>query len=95
VVVREVAQARRAHEGRGATTLDYQLRNLIPSFNVATHPISSGTNGRPRAEHAVGRRRACPIGTGKPRAFRGLPCLSIVQRAFDGRYEPQPKPMRV
>ena len=25
---------------QGATTLDYQLRNLIPSFNVATHPIS-------------------------------------------------------
>ena len=25
---------------QGATTLDYQLRTLIPSFNVATHPIS-------------------------------------------------------
>ena len=25
---------------QGATTLDYQLRNLVPSFNVATHPIS-------------------------------------------------------
>ena len=25
---------------QGATTIDYQLRNLIPSFNVATHPIS-------------------------------------------------------
>ena len=25
---------------QGATTLDYQLRTLVPSFNVATHPIS-------------------------------------------------------
>ena len=25
---------------QGSTTLDYQLRTLIPSFNVATHPIS-------------------------------------------------------
>ena len=25
---------------QGATALDYQLRTLIPSFNVATHPIS-------------------------------------------------------
>ena len=25
---------------QGATTLDYQLRTLIPSYNVATHPIS-------------------------------------------------------
>ena len=25
---------------QGATTLDYQLRTLIPSFNVATHPTS-------------------------------------------------------
>ena len=25
---------------QGASALDYQLRNLIPSFNVATHPIS-------------------------------------------------------
>ena len=25
---------------QGATTLDYQLRTLLPSFNVATHPIS-------------------------------------------------------
>ena len=25
---------------QGATTLDYQLRALVPSFNVATHPIS-------------------------------------------------------
>ena len=25
---------------QGAAALDYQLRNLIPSFNVATHPIS-------------------------------------------------------
>ncbi len=25
---------------QGSTTLDYQLRTLVPSFNVATHPIS-------------------------------------------------------
>ncbi len=25
---------------QGLTTLDYQLRTLVPSFNVATHPIS-------------------------------------------------------
>ncbi len=25
---------------QGASAIDYQLRNLIPSFNVATHPIS-------------------------------------------------------
>ena len=25
---------------QGVTTLDYQLRTLVPSFNVATHPIS-------------------------------------------------------
>ena len=25
---------------QGSTTLDYQLRTLLPSFNVATHPIS-------------------------------------------------------
>ena len=25
---------------QGMTTLDYQLRTLVPSFNVATHPIS-------------------------------------------------------
>ncbi len=25
---------------QGASALDYQLRNLVPSFNVATHPIS-------------------------------------------------------
>ncbi len=25
---------------QGASSLDYQLRNLVPSFNVATHPIS-------------------------------------------------------
>ena len=25
---------------QGATTLDYQLRTLVPSFNVVTHPIS-------------------------------------------------------
>ena len=29
---------------QGAATLDYQLRNLIPSFNVATHPISGAAS---------------------------------------------------
>ena len=29
---------------QGATTLDYQLRNLVPSFNVATHPISGAAS---------------------------------------------------
>ena len=29
---------------QGATTLDYQLRTLVPSFNVATHPISGATS---------------------------------------------------
>ena len=29
---------------QGATTLDYQLRTLIPSFNVATHPISDAAS---------------------------------------------------
>ena len=30
-------------QSQGATALDYQLRTLIPSFNVATHPISDAT----------------------------------------------------
>ena len=29
---------------QGATTLDYQLRTLVPSFNVATHPISGAAS---------------------------------------------------
>ena len=29
---------------QGATTLDYRLRNLVPSFNVATHPISGAAS---------------------------------------------------
>ena len=29
---------------QGATTLDYQLRNLVPSFNVAAHPISGAAS---------------------------------------------------
>ena len=29
---------------QGASTLDYQLRNLVPSFNVATHPISGAAS---------------------------------------------------
>ena len=29
---------------QGAASLDYQLRNLIPSFNVATHPISGAAS---------------------------------------------------
>ena len=29
---------------QGVTTLDYQLRTLIPSFNVATHPISDAAS---------------------------------------------------
>ena len=33
---------------QGPRTLDYQLRTLVPSFNVATHPISdAATLGRP------------------------------------------------
>ena len=28
---------------QGSTTLDYQLRTLVPSFNVATHPISDAS----------------------------------------------------
>ena len=29
---------------QGAATLDYKLRNLVPSFNVATHPISGAAS---------------------------------------------------
>ncbi len=29
---------------QGAASLDYQLRNLVPSFNVATHPISGAAS---------------------------------------------------
>ena len=29
---------------QGSTTLDYQLRTLVPSFNVATHPISGAAS---------------------------------------------------
>ena len=29
---------------QGVTTLDYQLRTLVPSFNVATHPISGAAS---------------------------------------------------
>ena len=29
---------------QGATTLDYRLRTLVPSFNVATHPISGAAS---------------------------------------------------
>ena len=29
---------------QGATSLDYRLRNLVPSFNVATHPISGAAS---------------------------------------------------
>ena len=29
---------------QGATTLDYKLRTLVPSFNVATHPISGAAS---------------------------------------------------
>ena len=29
---------------QGANTLDYRLRNLVPSFNVATHPISGAAS---------------------------------------------------
>ena len=29
---------------QGAGSLDYQLRNLVPSFNVATHPISGAAS---------------------------------------------------
>ena len=29
---------------QGASSLDYQLRNLVPSFNVATHPISGAAS---------------------------------------------------
>ncbi|MCY3933824.1 MAG: hypothetical protein OXH70_19100 [Acidobacteria bacterium] len=42
---------------QGASSLDYQLRNLVPSFNVATHPISgSASLVRPALQpvHALG-----------------------------------------
>ncbi len=34
---------------QGANSLDYLLRNLVPSFNVATHPISGAASLVPPA----------------------------------------------
>ena len=54
---------------QGVTTLDYQLRTLVPSFNVATHPNQrcgdAGAAGqhpqsRPRPHPGAGQRQAAP-----------------------------------
>ena len=34
---------------QGLTTLDYQLRTLVPSFNVATHPVSADATRQMRS----------------------------------------------
>ena len=76
---------------QGATTLDYQLRTLIPSFNVATHPISdAATLVRPatlrnlaaRPYAGAGERQAPP-----PLVGRRLVCRGDGRRAGAGHLD--------
>ncbi len=53
---------------QGATTLDYQLRTLIPSFNVATHPISdAATLVRPASLRNLAHDHTLVLVNGLPR----------------------------
>ena len=53
---------------QGTTTLDYQLRTLIPSFNVATHPISdAATLVRPVSLRNLGHDHTLVLVNGKRR----------------------------
>ncbi len=58
---------------QGATSLDYQLRTLVPSFNVATHPISGAASlVRPASlrNRAHDHQWQAPAPVGDPRLVR-------------------------
>ena len=58
---------------QGATTLDYQLRTLIPSFNVATHPISdAATLVRPASLRNLAHDHTLVLVNGLPMKSRKL-----------------------
>ena len=64
---------------QGASSLDYQLRNLVPSFNVATlsdqrrrDAGAAGQSAQPGPRpHAGSRERQAPASLGDPRLVRG------------------------
>ncbi len=69
---------------QGATTLDYQLRTLVPSFNVATHPISGAASlVRPASLRNLAHDHSLVLVNGAPRTTCKL--FSAMALLVEGR----------
>ena len=72
---------------QGATTLDYQLRTLVPSFNVATHPISdAATLVRPASLRNLAHDHTLVLVNGKRRHRSSV--ITWINGASDGAQGP-------